>query len=83
MLPDFLPSSLACIDAALRDILACPSCRGPLKDAKEETGEEHGLLCSKCSLVYPVKEEIPVMLIEEAVPLAELRKNIHKVTNKA
>jgi uncharacterized protein YbaR (Trm112 family) len=32
-----------------------------------ESGD--GLVCSACRLVYPIKDDIPVMLIEEAVPL--------------
>lgn len=49
----------------LLDILACPKCKGDvrLNDAQD------GLVCQACKLVYPVKEDIPVMLIDEAKPL--------------
>lgn len=58
------------LDAGLVRILVCPACRGGLEDA----GEGEGLLCPACSLVYPVTEEIPVLLVAEAVPLAAWRK---------
>ncbi|MDL2209802.1 Trm112 family protein [Desulfovibrio sp. OttesenSCG-928-O18] len=48
-------------------VLACPVCRGSLDVA----GETEGLCCSKCAVVYPVREEIPVMLAEEAIPARE------------
>jgi len=49
----------------LLDILACPQCKGPLK----ATENEDGLICEKCSLLYEIKEDIPIMLIEKARPL--------------
>ncbi len=54
----------------LLDILACPKCKGDLK----LTSKEDGLICEKCRLVYPIVEEIPVMLVEEAIPLDEWDK---------
>jgi uncharacterized protein len=51
----------------LLDILACPRCKGDL----EPTEPGDGLICRTCSLVYPIREDIPVMLIEEAVPLEQ------------
>lgn len=47
------------------DILACPKCRGAL--ALVARGECNGLDCPACSVVYPVKEGIPVLLVEEAI----------------
>ena len=50
------------MDKKLLDILVCPVCKGPLvyrKDARE-------LICSPCRLAYPVRDDIPVMLPEEA-----------------
>jgi uncharacterized protein YbaR (Trm112 family) len=46
----------------LLDILVCPQCKGELeyKDKKNE------LLCHKCNLAYQIKDDIPIMLIEEA-----------------
>ncbi|MGD9158979.1 MAG: Trm112 family protein [Desulfobacteraceae bacterium] len=49
----------------LLDILACPKCKGDiyLNDA------EDGLICDKCKLQYEIKEDIPIMLIDEAKPI--------------
>ena len=50
------------IDKELLKILACPRCKGDLKyDEKNDR-----LICEKCRLAYPIKDGIPVMLIEEA-----------------
>jgi len=50
------------IDKELLKILACPKCKGDLKyDEKNER-----LICENCKLAYPIKDGIPVMLIEEA-----------------
>jgi uncharacterized protein YbaR (Trm112 family) len=49
----------------LLEILVCPVCKGPLsyrKDAAE-------LVCPACRLAYPIRDDIPVMLPEEARPL--------------
>ena len=48
----------------LLEILACPKCKGDLFPNK--AGD--GLICKPCRLVYPVKDDIPVMLIDEALP---------------
>ncbi len=51
------------IDSELLQILACPACRGPLA---EKGGR---LSCSTCSRVYPVRQGIPILLEEEALPI--------------
>jgi uncharacterized protein YbaR (Trm112 family) len=50
----------------LREILACPNCRSPLRD-DQETGE---LVCTSetCGLAYPVVDGIPILLIDDARP---------------
>jgi uncharacterized protein YbaR (Trm112 family) len=48
----------------LLDILACPKCKGDI--FLNRTGD--GLVCKACRLVYPIREDIPVMLIDEALP---------------
>ena len=53
------------IDKELLDILVCPKCKGDL----ELTEEEYGLKCKACSLKYPIKDDIPILLIDEALPL--------------
>ncbi|WP_338320673.1 Trm112 family protein [Streptomyces lonarensis] len=52
------------VEAALLDILACPECRTPLRE--DEGAEE--LVCSaeSCGLAYPVRDGIPVLLVDEA-----------------
>jgi len=49
----------------LLDILACPKCKGELR----LTERQDGLACEACKLLYPIKEDIPIMLIDEALPL--------------
>ena len=51
--------------AQLLAILVCPKCKGEL-DYKEADAK---LICRACSLAYPVRDDIPVMLIDEASPL--------------
>ncbi len=46
----------------LLEILACPKCKGDVKSDELK----NGLICEKCSLRYRVKDDIPIMLIEEA-----------------
>ena len=53
------------IDQELIDILACPKCKGDIR--LTEKGD--GLICDACKLMYPIKDGIPVMLIDEAVKL--------------
>lgn len=48
----------------LLEILACPRCKGRL--LLTPTGD--GLACSRCLVAYPVADDIPVMIFEEAVP---------------
>lgn len=50
------------IDAQLLEILACPQCKSDIK----LTADENGLKCIQCHRVYPIKDDIPVMLIDEA-----------------
>lgn len=49
------------LEKKLLNILACPKCKGPVKQK-----DENGLVCEKCNLLYEVKEDIPIMLVEEA-----------------
>ncbi len=49
----------------LLDILACPKCKGPLRNAGE------ALVCPACRLKYSIREGIPVLLVEEAEKLSE------------
>lgn len=51
----------------LKELLVCPKCKGDLF-FREDKGE---ILCRACKLVYAIKDDIPIMLIDEARPLAE------------
>jgi hypothetical protein len=53
------------ISKELLDILACPKCKGEIH--VNET--QDGLICDTCKLLYPIKDDIPVMLIDEAKKL--------------
>ena len=50
------------VDAELLEILACPNCRTPVVPVRDGTG----LKCATCGRVYPITDDIPVMLIDEA-----------------
>ena len=53
------------LDERLLEILVCPKCKGELeyrRDASE-------LVCGVCRLRYPIRDGIPIMLIDEALPL--------------
>ena len=53
------------IDQELLNILVCPKCKGNIYlDEKENR-----LICENCRLFYEIKDNIPIMLIEEAKPL--------------
>ena len=59
---DLFFSEVAVIDKELLKILACPACKGEvfLDEAKEK------IVCKACGKRYPIRDGIPVMLIEEA-----------------
>ena len=50
------------IDPELLEILACPVCKTPVQVVKDGAG----LRCATCRRVYPVQDDIPVMLVDEA-----------------
>lgn len=54
------------ISKDLLDILACPKCKGDIR--LNDTGD--GLICDTCKLLYEInKDDIPIMLIDEAKPI--------------
>jgi uncharacterized protein YbaR (Trm112 family) len=55
------------LDDELMKILVCPRCKGEIR----LTESQDGLECAACALVYPIREDIPVMLISEAQPLGQ------------
>ncbi len=55
------------IKQELLEILCCPKCKGDVK----LTPEEDGLICDACKLKYEIVDDIPNMLIDQAIPLTE------------
>ncbi|MEV0035577.1 Trm112 family protein [Streptomyces sp. NPDC056909] len=54
------------LEAGLLEILACPACHAPLSDSTAADTPE--LICTSgdCGLAYPVRDDIPVLLVDEA-----------------
>ena len=48
------------LDPALLEIIVCPDCRATLRAEGEE------LVCTGCGLAYPVRDDIPVLLVDKA-----------------
>lgn len=54
------------IDDDLLAILACPACRAPLRVSGGDGGAAPDLLCTGCLRAYPVQDDIPVLLVDQA-----------------
>jgi uncharacterized protein YbaR (Trm112 family) len=50
----------------LLDIIACPKCKGKVELAQDQ----QALLCHNCQLSYAIRDNIPIMIIEEAQPIS-------------
>jgi hypothetical protein len=50
------------VSQELLDLLVCPVCKTPVK----VTADAKGLKCATCRRVYPVRDDIPIMLVDEA-----------------
>ena len=57
------------VSKELLDILACPKCKGPV----QLNDKEDGLVCESCRLLYEIRDDIPIMLIDEAKPLEDFK----------
>ena len=55
------------MDTKLLDILACPVCKGPLKLSADKTE----LISKGAGLAYPIRDGIPILLIEQAIAVNE------------
>jgi len=53
------------INKNLLEILCCPKCKGDIRLNESEDG----LICDACKLMYLIKDDIPIMLIDEAVDI--------------
>ena len=49
----------------LKEILACPKCKGDLEFREEEAR----IVCGACKLAYRIEDDIPVLIVDEAQPL--------------
>ena len=60
------------LDPTLLEIVRCPQCRGTLQvdtaGSGGDGGDEGGLTCAACSLRYPIRGGVPVLLVDDAVP---------------
>jgi uncharacterized protein YbaR (Trm112 family) len=52
----------------LLEVLACPKCKGEVRLNEKKDA----LICDRCKLFYPIRDGIPVMLIDQAKPTGEL-----------
>jgi len=52
------------IDDWLLEILACPNCHAPLRE--DDAASELVCTNAECALAYPVRDDIPVLLVDEA-----------------
>jgi uncharacterized protein YbaR (Trm112 family) len=53
------------IDQQLLELLVCPQCKGEIR----LSANSDGLICDACRLIYEIRDDIPIMLIDEAKPL--------------
>ena len=53
------------ISKELLEILVCPKCKGDVRLNQAQDG----LICDRCRLLFEIREEIPIMLVDEAKPL--------------
>ncbi|AEK56976.1 Trm112 family protein [Acidithiobacillus caldus] len=54
------------IDRRLLDLLACPQCKGTLRPCRQR----EALCCERCQLLFPILDDIPVLLLDEAQPFS-------------
>ena len=54
--------------------LACPQCHSPVRTSQDE----EGVVCGKCQLLYPIRDDVPVMIVDQAVPAGQVNiKTMH------
>ncbi|MBQ7584647.1 MAG: hypothetical protein IJU40_00155 [Desulfovibrionaceae bacterium] len=58
----------------LLKILACPKCHSQL-ELKIKDDTPTGFLCPQCQVVYPIRDDIPIMIIDEAIPKEVFEKD--------
>jgi uncharacterized protein YbaR (Trm112 family) len=55
------------ISQKLLEIIACPKCKGQVQLSETQDG----LICTACQLIYEIRDDIPIMLLDEAKPLIQ------------
>jgi len=55
------------ISKELLEIIACPKCKGDLKLSEDEKF----LICENCKLKYPIEDDIPILIVDEAIKLED------------
>jgi uncharacterized protein YbaR (Trm112 family) len=60
------------ISKELLEILACPKCKGDIY----LNDEKNGLICDACKLMYEIRDDIPIMLVDEAISLEKNRPKV-------
>jgi uncharacterized protein YbaR (Trm112 family) len=58
------------LNSELLEILACPQCKGDIR----LNPTEDGLICDQCRLLYEIKDDIPIMLVDQAKPIKSLKE---------
>ena len=48
--------------------LACPQCHDPLRVSRDQ----EGIICGKCQLLYPVRDSVPILMVDQAIPLGQV-----------
>jgi uncharacterized protein len=51
------------------EIVVCPKCKGDLEYRHTAEAKDDALICNACALLYPIVDDIPNLIIEEAKPL--------------
>lgn len=58
------------LNSELLEILACPQCKGDIR----LNPTEDGLICDQCRLLYEIKNDIPIMLVDQAKPIKPMKE---------
>ncbi len=57
---------MASVDQRLLDLLACPACHGAVHLEPDQQAHDDRVVCDDCGRRYPVRDGIPIMLVDEA-----------------
>jgi uncharacterized protein len=71
------------VDHRLIELLVCPLCKGPLTMLRDEHNRQSALACPADRLAFPIRDSIPVMLENEALPYDPETRTITRSTAPA